>query len=228
MSACSVWWARPSDVRPEHDALLTPGELRRRDRFRRPGDRRRATASAAVLRLVLGAVLDRAPQTLPVDRGCPTCGRPHGRPRVAGGPEVTVAHTADCLVVAVHADRPVGVDVEEVGRFPPGDLARLAEVVLAPGERRGRLSAAGLATTWTRKEAVLKATGVGLAGLDGVAVSAPGARPRVLAGDAGPVRLVDLRPPAGLVGALAVLGEAPVRLVEHDAGPLLREAARLR
>jgi hypothetical protein len=36
------------------------------------------------------------------------------------------------------------------------------------------------------------------------------------------VALCDLHPPPGAVGTLAVLGPAPVQVLEHDAGPLLR------
>ncbi|WP_409329566.1 4'-phosphopantetheinyl transferase family protein [Trujillonella humicola] len=219
MSTCDLWWARVGDLRPEHDALLPPAELRRRDRFARPADRRRATASAVVLRLVLGPVLGLPPALVPVERGCPRCGRPHGRPRLAGGPEVSVAHAGDCLVVAVCADRPVGVDVEEVAGFCDTGLA---DVVLAREERRPP-TPAGLATTWTRKEALLKATGTGLdADPAGLVLSAPGEPPRLLRGDVGPAWLVDLAPPAGLVGALAVLGDAPVAVRERDAAAPLR------
>jgi 4'-phosphopantetheinyl transferase len=83
---------------------------------------------------------------------------------------------------------------------------------------------------WTRKEALLKATGHGLAlPLRSVSVSAHDAVPALLAWTAeppleGPVHLLDLaaapdRPPA----ALAMLGER-LDVVEHDAGPLLAQA----
>jgi len=80
---CQVWWARPGDVRPEHDALLGEADLVRRARLACPADRQRLTAGAAVARLVLGAALGTPPAALRIDRTCHACGSPHGRPRLA-------------------------------------------------------------------------------------------------------------------------------------------------
>jgi 4'-phosphopantetheinyl transferase len=226
---CRVWWARAGDVDARHDALLAPDDLARRARLRREADRRLLTAAWALARIVLGDVLGVPPAEVPVDRTCPRCGEPHGRPELAGvpGPRFSVSHSGDCVAVAVCRSAPVGVDVEALGRFGPAELADVAAAVLAPGEHAG--SARGLTTTWTRKEALLKATGEGLSSpLDRVVLSAPDAPPRVLRWDGGPARLHDLHPPAGHVGALAVLGHAPQRVVEDDGAPLLAGVQRSR
>jgi 4'-phosphopantetheinyl transferase len=136
------------------------------------------------------------------------------------GAHVSVAHAGDRVAVAVCRQAAIGVDVEVLGRFGAAELAETAAAVLAPGEHVR--TAAELTTTWTRKEALLKATGEGLlAPLDRVVLSPPSAPPRVLRWDGGPVRLHDLHAPAGHVGALAVLGARPHRVVEADGGPLL-------
>jgi 4'-phosphopantetheinyl transferase len=81
--------------------------------------------------------------------------------------------------------RPVGVDVERVRPLP--DLDEIAARTFSPEERR-RLSRldpaerlAGFFNCWTRKEAYLKALGIGLAGSPtGFTVSlAPGAPARL-------------------------------------------------
>jgi 4'-phosphopantetheinyl transferase len=226
-----VWWARLAEVRPAHDALLDPVERRRRDGYRRTADRDRFTLGVAVSRTVLGATLGIAPAAVPLDRSCPRCGEPHGRPRLAGvtGPAISVSHSGDVVAVAVSAATGVGVDVEVAG----APVAELADRVLSPAERDAVAAldpparAAALLTAWVRKEAALKATGDGLgvpmtdltvAPLDGPAggVDWPG-RPRI--------GLRDLRWPGPAYAAcLAVVG-APSTVTECDAGPLLAAAA---
>jgi 4'-phosphopantetheinyl transferase len=96
---------------------------------------------------------------------------------------VSVAHTAARLAVAV-ADSPCGVDVEDVAAVARSPVAA---VLLAPAERDPTgtaSSAARLARTWVRKEAVLKATGHGLA-VDParLVLGGPDAAPRLLRWD---------------------------------------------
>ncbi len=95
----------------------------------------------------------------------------------------------------------MGVDVEELNSRI--DVAALAGVVLTAEEHAD--SASDLLRYWTRKEAVLKATGEGLrTPLTEIQVSGPGERPRVLKGP-DPVQLVDLDPGEGYVAAVAAL-----------------------
>ncbi|HET6393803.1 MAG TPA: 4'-phosphopantetheinyl transferase superfamily protein [Blastococcus sp.] len=235
---CQVWWARPEDVRPEHDALLDEADLRRRARLRRAADRRRLTAAAALARLVLGAHAGCPPGRLRIDRSCSRCGAPHGKPRLAGVRDLhfSVSHSAGCVAVAVRRGAPVGVDVEEIVPWAATELVDVALLTLAAEERAHLLGApagaraAGFATYWTRKEAVVKATGAGLtAPLEEIVVSAPASPPRVLRwdgpGGAAPPTLHTLRPPVGYVAALALV-DGPADVVEADGAPLLRAAAR--
>ncbi len=233
---CQVWWARPGDVRPEHDALLGRADLARRARLALPADRQRLTAGAAVTRLVLGAALRTPPAELRIDRTCSACGSPHGRPRLADGEELhfSISHAGSCVVVAVLSGTQVGVDVEAVGRFAPGEVDELADCALAEREREhlGRLPATdqprAFTVSWVRREAVLKATGEGL-GVppDELVVTPASTPPRVLRrGGPEPVWLHDLPAPAGFVAALAGLGTAPDDVVHRDAGPLLRQTNR--
>jgi hypothetical protein len=145
---------------------------------------------------------------------------------------VSVAHGGAWVVVAVTALAPVGVDVEPVARDL--DVDGLAAQVLAPAERDvlDGLAAAearrrALLTWWTRKEAVLKATGDGLR-IDprDVVVSPPDALPRLIAFAGRPelvgaCAIADLAPDAEHVGAVAVLAAEPVVLDGVAGGPLL-------
>lgn len=232
---CQLWWARTTDVGPEHDALLDEAELRRRSRLRAAGDRQRATAGVALSRLLLGVHAGRPAGRLAVDRSCPRCGAPHGKPCLPEVPDLhfSVSHSGGWVAVAVRRGAPVGVDVEQVGSWTPTELRDLALVALAPEERAvlsrapAESRAAAFATYWTRKEAAVKATGTGLlTPLPELVVSPPGTPPRVLrwSGAAAPPLLRAVEAPAGYAAALA-LADAPARVVPADAGPLLRRAA---
>ena len=90
-----------------------------------------------------------------------------GRPIVAGHPELSVSlsHSGEMTLVAIGEGCRVGVDVEVVR---DRGIAALPKHALTAVERREleRRKAAWLQTLlsyWTRKEAILKAAGVGLA-----------------------------------------------------------------
>jgi 4'-phosphopantetheinyl transferase len=169
---CHVWWAATGEADPRQVALLDPVERRRREALWRPGDRARFTLGCAMLRTALAGYLGRPPSRIRIDRTCPRCGRPHGKTRLRGhdgsGLELSVAHSADRVAIAVARGVPVGVDVERVR--DDLDVDGLAPVVLSaadsvwlagfpPSERVKRFL-----ELWTRKEAVLKARGTGITG----------------------------------------------------------------
>jgi 4'-phosphopantetheinyl transferase len=231
---CQVWWAGLDDVGPEHCALLGDDDRARRSRLLLIDDRQRFTAAWAVARVVLGAATGVLPRHVEVDRTCPGCGAQHGKPWLPMAPDLhlSLAHSGSCVAVAVARGSPVGVDVEAVVQLAPTDLALLAGETLAAEERADldrapeQHRARAFTTYWTRKEAVLKATGEGLATpLDELVVSPPSCPPRVLRrpspAPAGRVSMHTLHPPHGHVATLAVLGD-PLRVVEAAAGPLLR------
>lgn len=226
-----VWWAHRTEVRAHHVALLDAGERGRRDLLAHDADRQLFTLGCALVRTVLGTLLDVAPGAVRLDRTCPDCDRPHGRPapRHAGDLDCSVSHSGDRVAVAVTRGARIGVDVERV--LPVPGLDRLVTQVLAPTELAawGRCPAPlrDFYTYWTRKEAVLKATGWGLrVAPDRLAVSAPGAPAQVLAASGLPlppdrVRLHDLGAPAGYAGAVAILVDGVTAVAERDAAPLL-------
>jgi len=237
--SCEVWWAWTGDVRAEHEALLDTPERRRLATFRRDDDRSRYVTGCALTRLVLGRRQDRDPAAVEIDRTCASCGEPHGPPRVAGV-ALSVAHSGDLVAVAfADGGARVGIDVERIDGSA-GVVELAGEPVLSEAETR-QLHAlpqaarpAALLRFWTRKEAVLKATGDGLrVDPSAVAVSGPSAPARLLAFRGRPgleerAVLVDLSPAPGYTGALCLLdapGPAAAPVAEHDAGALLRSAA---
>lgn len=228
-----MWWARPADARPWLVAWFNDDERERLAALRRPIDRDRFTVGCGLLRLLAGAYLGQPPAKVPVSRRCRRCGKAHGRPRL-GSPsldlELSVSHAGDRVVVACGRGLPVGVDVEPL-RYDV-EIDRLIDLVASPSEAHS-LTALGpyeraraFLVSWTRKEAVLKATGQGLTvPLSRVVVSTPEDPPRLIAwpawlGDASAVSLHDLDPGPGHVATLAVLGGC-TELVTQDGSALL-------
>jgi 4'-phosphopantetheinyl transferase len=230
---CTVWWAAPAepDGRPELVALLDDHERERLGRFRLAADRSRYLAAHALVRVVLGAVTGTSPAALRFDRTC-RCGRPHGKPRLTGegAPGFSLTHAGDLVGLAVRSDGPVGLDVELIR--PMTDLASMASHVSSPHERRRGLPCAPAAffTTWTRKEALLKATGAGLSTpMTSITLSSPDTDARVeewTGEDApsGPLWLHDLRPAPGHLAALAGPGAAAPAVLVADGDAVLRAA----
>lgn len=175
--------------------------------------------------------------------GNSTAGRgpqgPHGKPHPAGpasGWEISISHSGDRVALAVTRGVPVGVDVEQIKAAR--DIDGLAGYALTETERDAWESlpeserTAGFFTYWSRKEALLKATGDGLSGgLASVVVSAPNAPAKVIAWHAldapSSVRLTDLDAGPAYRAALAVLTPEEVRITEHDAAGLLGGAELL-
>lgn len=100
------------------------------------------------------------------------------------------------VAAAVEGRHQVGVDIEWADARPQG----LARVVLARGEDLPS-GDDGPLRLWTRKEAVLKATGAGLT-VDPQGVRIDGLT--VVAGPAGPWWLADIDLAPGLIGSVAV------------------------
>ena len=215
-----VWWARPSQAGSWNLDLLDDHERARHTSYRRAEDKDRFATGATVLRLAGARALGVPPAQLVVDRTCPSCGKPHGKPRIAGRIELSVSHSGDRVAVAMHIGAPVGIDVE---RIAPVDLNILGPSVLAPGEAATTLP--DFFRYWSRKESVLKATGDGLrVAMTGVTVSPPSAAPALLryAGrDRITATMADLLPGGEYAAAVTVLDAGPLEVHERDAAELI-------
>jgi 4'-phosphopantetheinyl transferase len=217
VSTCHVWWAAPvapADA-PALVEMLDEHERERLSRFRQPEDAARYLAAHALTRVVLGRCLERSPSSLIFDRTC-RCGALHGKPALAGGgPGFSLSHAGDVVGVAVLDGGVVGLDVEAVR--PMSDLAAMARHIGAPAEP------AAFFLAWTRKEALLKATGDGLASpMTAIVLDTDGVRSWTGDGaPGGPVWLRDLHAPDGSPAAVAGLGPVAPSIVEHNGAPLL-------
>jgi 4'-phosphopantetheinyl transferase len=216
---CEVWWARPSDARPWHAGVLSGAERRRRATLERRVDRDRFSVACTVARLVLAERLSIAPSAVPLDEIT-------GAPRLRAGrtgPWVSVAHAGTRVAIAICHDVPIGVEIAPMRDRV--DLDEIARIALSPAEstRIGLLDpnvqAGALLALWTRKSAVLKATGTPLS-VSPALVAAAGDR-AIVPGEPRPASVVGLHPGPGHVAALAVIGAPPVEVVERDAGPRL-------
>jgi 4'-phosphopantetheinyl transferase len=210
-----VWCAtlgRPPDEIAELASLLSPDEQERAARYRVAQARDEFQVSRALLRVLLGRYLNRGPSRLEFRPG------PQGKPALAGAAPLSfnVSHSSGAALIAVRAGGEVGVDLEQVRPFE-NDLG-LAERFFCAAESAA-LQALGddrreaFFHVWTRKEAYLKAGGLGLSGgLERVEVSVPPDDPaRVLRidGSEDAARRWSLRalaPLPGYVGALALEG----------------------
>lgn len=150
-------------------AFLSPDEKKRADRFRFEVSRNRFVAGRGLLRVILGRYCDVAPEGLRFDYG------PSGKPELTPGTgarrtgaalHFNLAHSEGVGVLAITQTGPVGVDVEQirrllefkalVGQFFSAREA--AEYSRLPWEQQP----AAFFNLWTRKEALLKATGEGI------------------------------------------------------------------
>ncbi len=171
-----VWWVDPAIASKTQlcgfEALLDRHERAAAARLLRPVDRIRYVLSHALLRRVLSDVVRIPPADLVFDRTCVRCAaidqpNQHGKPRLVNARcQFSLSRAGSLVLVATTMDLEIGIDGEEVGAtdftgFDDVALSRLErrEIDQMPSSQRDR----GRAQLWARKEAVLKASGWGLA-----------------------------------------------------------------
>jgi 4'-phosphopantetheinyl transferase len=194
-------------------SLLSADEQARARGYQLAADRARFTRCRAALREILARYTGLGASGLRFDYG------PHGKPALAGSAiAFNVSHSGDLAVIAISGEGPVGVDVEQVRPVEGMEAIaarffsleeRDALAALAPDERTHAFYQA-----WTRKEAMLKATGHGLSrALDHDTVSlGADVAPRVLAvagapGEVATWQVAEVGLGAGYVGAIAWQGD---------------------
>jgi 4'-phosphopantetheinyl transferase len=195
--------------------ILSAEELERADRFRFEADQRRAAIGRGYLRLLLGKILDVPANRLRFE--CEQFGKPKLIPMDGLPLQFNVSHSGGLVLIAIAVGRAVGIDVERIRTDL--DFDGVAARFFSANECKMLASLAGprryeaFFTCWTRKEAYLKAKGVGLsAPLDQFDVSfLPDEEPRLLAtrhdpGEVARWRLQSLSLSADYVAALAAQG----------------------
>ena len=148
-----IWQFACSQAIGEHAYVLSEAERATAARFVAVAHREAYAVQHAIVRLVLARYVDRAPEHLEFASG------PRGKPMLvdAGGIELNLSHASDVGLLAV-ARVAVGVDIERLdANIDPRQLGRM---VLARDEHAP--DRAAFLRIWCRKEAALKATGLGL------------------------------------------------------------------
>lgn len=150
-------------------AATTANEHARAARFVHEADRRRHLIGRGLLRLFLAPRLGCAPAELPIQVS------DLGKPYLEKGPSFNISHSGNIVLVALTSEGRIGVDVEAIR--PIRDLPRLARTTFVEDEV-GRVLQFGEADrlrpffrVWARKEAILKALGLGLTALNDISVS---------------------------------------------------------
>ncbi len=198
--------------------LLTSDEQERAGRLYFARDQQHFIIARGVLRLLLSRYTNVPPQHLRF------CYGTHGKPALIpehGGTlwHFNLSHSGGVALYAITRQRQVGVDVERIRpEFAAAD--NIAERFFSPQEvaalralpRTAQIAA--FFACWSRKEAYIKARGLGLAlPLESFDVSlTPGAPAALLAtrddpAEAGRWRLATLTPASGYAAALAVAGQ---------------------
>jgi 4'-phosphopantetheinyl transferase len=164
-----IWQAHlgsSSDLIEGLRATLSIDEQQRADRFRSDRDRKRHTLARGLLRLVVAHLSNTSPELLKIVRAA--YGKPQllfdaDQPRI----EFNISHSEDLIYVAIAKRRAVGIDIESVQNDLPFEM--IAKDVFSALEL-DQLMAIDPAlrpdsffACWTRKEALYKATGQGLA-----------------------------------------------------------------
>ena len=146
--------------------VLSAAEKKQSARYHFAHDQRRFIVRRAVLRQLLAAQLGLHPEEIKIDSAN------FQKPKIAAtqnsdGLRFSSSHSADWALIALAQNRDVGVDVEQHRPLPDaGDLVRnsfsdfeIAEFERLPEPARTE----GFFNCWTRKEAFVKAIGLGLA-----------------------------------------------------------------
>lgn len=168
LSSAEVWAARVGEHAGRLDVyardLLSPAELSRLRAYRSRESAERYVVTRSLVRTVLSQRLRVDPRQLNVTM------TETGKPVLPDSIHFNVSHSADLILLAVSADRQVGIDVERrrevqrvhalIGRWLT-DAERDAVARIARG---GLTLSEAFLRVWSLKEARLKALGVGIAG----------------------------------------------------------------
>lgn len=146
---------------------LDAGELARAARFHHEVDHDRFLISRGLLRALAGHYLDQLPAALTFDTG--EFGKPFLGGADAGRLAFNLSHSGDQVLLAFARTGRIGTDVEcWSARLGNAERERIASSVFSAGERAAlarlpaELRRAAFYAVWTRKEAYIKATGLGI------------------------------------------------------------------
>lgn len=163
-----VWCASLGDFNselPQFRAMLSSAEQAKAARFRFSRDRNSYVIRHGILRVILGRYLAQPPSEIEL------CYGPFGKPEIKGevvgeSLHFNHSHSGDLALFAVARGSPIGIDVEYLRPLP--HLEAIAARFFSPREAemltalRTECRMEQFFACWTRKEAILKATGEGI------------------------------------------------------------------
>lgn len=158
-----VWCACLDQPTDRYISLLSTDEQLRARRFHFESDRRRFTVARGILRILLGRYLRLPPEKLYFDYSH------RGKPSLSSHSICfNTSHSGDLVLYAVSSKNEVGIDIEQIRPIENTEqlithifsAAKQAEYHALPADRK----LLALFEGWTRKEAILKASGAGLVG----------------------------------------------------------------
>ncbi|MDQ3060876.1 MAG: 4'-phosphopantetheinyl transferase superfamily protein [Pseudomonadota bacterium] len=163
-----VWLLPEADVAQACRALahtLSGDERERAGRYRFEHDRQRFIARRGMLRWLIGRYLGCEPAALRF--GVDALGKPAWQWPAAPGLAFSVSQAESLALLAFARNCRLGIDVAQV--IDGVDIAGVAREVFSPCEQNALAAARGevraaFFSTWSRKEALLKAMGTGLSG----------------------------------------------------------------
>lgn len=215
------WLANLEELAADLEAfskVLAPEEQTRAARFHFEKDRKHFTVGRGLLRMLLGMYLRMTPEA--ISFACNEYGKP-ALANVKATLQFNMSHSHGLGLYGITHRCSVGVDIERIrANVAAEDLAKrffapteIAELNSMPQELRRKAFFNG----WARKEAFIKARGIGLSlGLDKFAVSLADRSPALLSIENGAPEqwtLSDCPAPEGFVAAVAV--ERPNSLIRY-------------
>ncbi|MEZ5039491.1 MAG: 4'-phosphopantetheinyl transferase superfamily protein [Saprospiraceae bacterium] len=142
---------------------LSPDEKARANRFRFAKDKDSFVLTRGILRHLLGRYLQQDPKKISFAYG------PQGKPSLIEPPSLhfNVTHSGELALFAFALNQPIGVDLEHIQRAVEIELVakhffsaqEIAALFMLPAAQQKQ----GFFNCWTRKEALIKAMGTGLA-----------------------------------------------------------------
>lgn len=200
-----IWRASLEQWHDFSETILSAEEIQRGQRFLREEHRRRFCMARGFLRLILAHYLEIAPAQIRFREGA------HGKLYLTASPvplEFNVSHSEDLALYAVTLENEIGIDVEWMN--PALEIQPLAARVFTSLECQKLLALSPdqqipvFYRLWTRKEAYLKALGLGLSGLS-LPINEEDAE-----------RITSLEPAPGYAGAWALTGRGPINSVQMN------------
>ncbi len=192
--------------------LLSSAERQRAQKFRKAEDWLRFIAGRFLLKLLLAKYTDRSLHEIDIEAA------KGGKPLMKNGSgalQFNLSHAGQMVMLAFQYHQPIGIDVEPVNADPL--LEDIVKDYFSPQEKDQLKQASATQrffTFWTRKEAVLKAVGVGL--VDGLSELDTADGEHLLEGSGQAVQVLEapvyyvysFEPAAGYLASVSVAGEA--------------------